>query len=72
MMDQLGLFDKSLVVAEDVSGLMRYRLLETGASMRWRDSASPAKPTLSATATVITTATWPLHSFHRCAAAMSG
>ena len=60
LMDQLSLLvDKSLVVAEDISGTIRYRLLETCASTRWRSSASPAKQTPSETATATTTPTGP-------------
>ena len=56
ILDQLSLLvDKSLVIADDESGAMRYRLLETCGSTRSKSSASQAKPTRCAIAIATTT-----------------
>ena len=63
MLDQLALLvDKSLVVAESISGPTRYRLLETVRQYAQEKLGESGEAMPSGTATVTTTTRWRLHS----------
>ena len=63
VLDELTLLvDKSLVIAGNTSGATRYRLLETVRQYALENSATPANRTRFASATAITTHTWPSSS----------